>query len=308
MMPAYQIWIWRRRFISGASSPLSDHNSRINPRVKDAFMQHSIQNTTALRSAKNMMNCKRRVIAAVALATSVAVGRAVAAMFIGFLLALCPRPAGAATTIVTVGDGGFFFFPFFTSRSTSAIPSKWTWSVSGHSSTLGHSWSAKRVLADSGVLNTGRHLFAHVSCRGVVSLLSVLRMALCCGMIGSVTVAAATPTPTPTPTTVPVTVGPGGAHAFSPHRRLTSTWATRLSGLGIRTPTVLRRRSDNGERLMVCSIPSSKPTLHIFLHFHDPGTFDYFCIPHRALGMVVTVTVTGGTRTPRRLRPPYTDA
>ena len=34
-----------------------------------------------------------------------------ATLFIGLLLALCPRPAGAATTTVTVGDGGFFFFP-----------------------------------------------------------------------------------------------------------------------------------------------------------------------------------------------------
>ena len=34
-----------------------------------------------------------------------------AILFIGLLLALCPRPADAATTMVTVGDGGFFFFP-----------------------------------------------------------------------------------------------------------------------------------------------------------------------------------------------------
>src|SRR5678816_4300616 len=35
-MPPHQIWIWRRRFISGASSPLSDHSSRIKPRIKES--------------------------------------------------------------------------------------------------------------------------------------------------------------------------------------------------------------------------------------------------------------------------------
>jgi plastocyanin len=29
--------------------------------------------------------------------------------------------------------------------------------------------------------------------------------------------------------------------------------------------------------------------------FEDPGTYDYFCIPHESLGMVGTVTVTGGS-------------
>jgi plastocyanin len=29
--------------------------------------------------------------------------------------------------------------------------------------------------------------------------------------------------------------------------------------------------------------------------FEEPGTYDYFCIPHEDLGMVGTVTVTGGT-------------
>jgi plastocyanin len=31
--------------------------------------------------------------------------------------------------------------------------------------------------------------------------------------------------------------------------------------------------------------------------FEEPGTFDYFCIPHEELGMVGSVTVTGGTAT-----------
>ena len=31
--------------------------------------------------------------------------------------------------------------------------------------------------------------------------------------------------------------------------------------------------------------------------FDEPGTYDYFCIPHEDLGMVGSVTVTGGTAT-----------
>jgi plastocyanin len=32
--------------------------------------------------------------------------------------------------------------------------------------------------------------------------------------------------------------------------------------------------------------------------FEEPGTFDYFCIPHESLGMIGSVTVTGGTASP----------
>src|ERR687894_1040371 len=31
--------------------------------------------------------------------------------------------------------------------------------------------------------------------------------------------------------------------------------------------------------------------------FDEPGTYDYFCIPHEEMGMVGTVTVSGGTAT-----------
>ena len=31
--------------------------------------------------------------------------------------------------------------------------------------------------------------------------------------------------------------------------------------------------------------------------FEEPGTFEYFCIPHESLGMIGSVTVTGGTAT-----------
>jgi plastocyanin len=33
--------------------------------------------------------------------------------------------------------------------------------------------------------------------------------------------------------------------------------------------------------------------------FEEPGTYDYFCIPHEQLGMIGSVTVTGGTATAR---------
>jgi plastocyanin len=32
--------------------------------------------------------------------------------------------------------------------------------------------------------------------------------------------------------------------------------------------------------------------------FEEPGTYDYFCIPHEDLGMIGSVTVTGGTASP----------
>ena len=53
-----------------------------------------------------------------------------AILFIGLLLALCPRPADAATTMVTVGDGGFFFFLSSVTIGVSDTV-KWTLSSSG---------------------------------------------------------------------------------------------------------------------------------------------------------------------------------
>jgi plastocyanin len=157
-------------------------------------MQHSIQNTTVLRSAKN---CRDRVVAAITLATLVAVGRAAATLFIGFLLALCPRPADGATTTVMVGDGGFFFVP---SSVTIGVGDtvQWTWSASGHSSTAGTPDQPSGVW-DSGVLNQGA-TFSHTFPAAGSFPYFCTPHGACCGMIGSVTVSAPTPTPTPTPT------------------------------------------------------------------------------------------------------------
>ena len=81
-----------------------------------------------------------------------------ATLLIGVLLALCPRPAGAATTTVTVGDGGLFFFP----SSVTIDPGdtvKWTWSAGGHSSTSGTPGQPSGFW-NSGILNNGA-TFSH---------------------------------------------------------------------------------------------------------------------------------------------------
>ena len=57
------------------------------------------------------------------------------------------------TTMVTVGDGGFFFFP----SSVTIQPGdtvQWTWSSSGHSSTSGTPGQPSGFW-DSGILNQG---------------------------------------------------------------------------------------------------------------------------------------------------------
>ena len=41
--------------------------------------------------------------------------------------------------------------------------------------------------------------------------------------------------------------------------------------------------------------------------FEEPGTYDYFCIPHEDLGMVGSVTVTGGTASPTATATALTD-
>ena len=78
-MSPYQIWIWRRRFIPGASSTLPDRCSRISPLGEDSVLCNTRSRTQQRFGPRRIwMNCKRRVIAAVALATLVTVGRAAA--------------------------------------------------------------------------------------------------------------------------------------------------------------------------------------------------------------------------------------
>jgi len=119
-----------------------------------------------------------------------------ATLFIGLLLAHCPRPAGAATTTVTVGDGGFFFFPTSVTIDVGDTV-EWTWSASGHSSTSGNPGQPSGFW-DSGILNNGA-TFSHVFPAAGSFPYFCSPHGICCGMIGSVTVTAPTPSPTPTP-------------------------------------------------------------------------------------------------------------
>jgi plastocyanin len=123
-----------------------------------------------------------------------------ATLFIGLLLALCPRPADAATTMVTVGDGGFFFFPSSVTINAGDTV-QWTWSATGHSSTSGTP-GAPSGFWDSGVLNQGA-TFSHTFPAAGSFPYFCTPHGACCGMVGSVTVSAPTPTPTPTPSATP---------------------------------------------------------------------------------------------------------
>ncbi len=117
-----------------------------------------------------------------------------ATLFIGLFLALCPRPADAVSMTVTVGDGGFFFFP----PSVTIDPGDtvtWTWSGSGHSSTSGTPGQPSGFW-DSGVRSQGA-TFSHTFPAAGSFPYFCSPHGACCGMVGSVTVAAATPTPTP---------------------------------------------------------------------------------------------------------------
>jgi plastocyanin len=78
----------------------------------------------------------------------------VAALAIGLLLALCPSVANATTVIVTVGDGGFFFFPSSVMLGVGDTV-QWTWSAGGHTSTSGAPGSPTGFW-DSGFLNQGQ--------------------------------------------------------------------------------------------------------------------------------------------------------
>ena len=108
-----------------------------------------------------------------------------ATLFIGLLLALCPRPAGAATTTVTVGDGGFFFFPSSVTIDAGDTV-EWTWSAGGHSSTSGTPGQPSGFW-DSGILNQGA-TFSHTFPAAGSFPYFCSPHGLCCGMVGSVTV------------------------------------------------------------------------------------------------------------------------
>jgi plastocyanin len=120
-----------------------------------------------------------------------------ATLFIGVILALCPRPADAATTMVTVGDGGFFFFSSSVTINAGDTV-EWTFTSTGHSSTSGTPGQPSGFW-DSGIVNQQGATFSHAFPAAGSFPYFCSPHGACCGMIGSVTVTAPTPAPTPTP-------------------------------------------------------------------------------------------------------------
>lgn len=114
----------------------------------------------------------------------------------------CVLQLGAATVQVTVGDGGTKFSPQSVSIQVGDTV-EWDWKSSGHSSTSGVPGTPDGMW-DSGVQNDG-FIFKHTfSAPGTFSYYCTPH-GLCCGMTGSVSVAA--PTPTPTPPLPPIAKG-----------------------------------------------------------------------------------------------------
>ena len=122
-----------------------------------------------------------------------------ASLFIGLLLALCPRQAGAATTTVMVGADGFSFFPTSVTIDVGDTV-EWTWSAGGHSSTSGTPGNPDGFW-DSGILNQGATFSHTFPAAGSFPYFCTPHAFM--GMVGSVTVSAPTPTPTPSPTPTP---------------------------------------------------------------------------------------------------------
>ena len=105
--------------------------------------------------------------------------------------------ATAATFNVDVAPGGLFFSPSsVTIQAGDTV--MWTWQGSGHSVTAGLP-GHNTGLFDSGVHNSGFTFSFTFPDAGTFDYHCTPHGA-CCGMIGTVTVAAPSPTPTPTPT------------------------------------------------------------------------------------------------------------
>ena len=180
-MPPYQIWIWRRRFIPGAPSPLSDRYSRINPRVKESVYAtlDSEHNSASVREEYDELQASGDCCGCPCHfgcswpGGGDPVYRAPSRVL--------PRPAGAATTIVTVGDGGFFFFPSSVTIDVGDTV-QWTWSASGHSSTSGTPGQPSGFW-DSGILNHGA-TFSHTFPAAGIFPYFCTPHGGCCGMIG----------------------------------------------------------------------------------------------------------------------------
>ena len=102
----------------------------------------------------------------------------------------------AATIQVQVGAGGLTFTPRDVTIQVGDTV-QWNWAANGHSSTSGTP-DHPDGLWDSGILNNGATFTQTFLTAGDFSYYCSPHGS-CCGMIGSVTVAAPTPTPSPTP-------------------------------------------------------------------------------------------------------------
>ena len=208
------------------------------------------------------MNCKHRVIAAVAFATLVAVGR-----------------AAATTFSVDVAPGGEHSFSPMSVSIQQGDTVKWTWKGSGHTVTSGTPGNPSGLF-DSGLHSSGFTFSFTFSDPGTFSYYCIPHGAS--GMTGTVIVA-------PNSTTM-VTVGDGGFFFFPSSVTInpgdTVQWIWNGSGHSSTSGTPGQPSGfwDSG-------ILNSGATFSYT--FPDAGSFPYFCSPHGlCCGMVGSVTVT----------------
>jgi plastocyanin len=119
---------------------------------------------------------------------------------VGVFLCLNNGTAGAATKIVAVAPGGRIFSPAaLTIQPGDTVT--WVWQGNGHSVTSGTPGQPSGLF-DSGVHDTNFTFSFTFPDAGTFPYFCMPH-GLCCGMVGSVTVAGATPSPTPSPTPDP---------------------------------------------------------------------------------------------------------
>ena len=136
-------------------------------------------------------------------------------MGVGIFASLVTQRSGATTFSVDVGLDGLKFSPKNVSIQVGDTV-KWTWRANGHSVTSGT--PGFDGLFDSGVNNSG-HTFSHIFLDSGTFTYFCMPHGACCGMVGSVTVAAAHPphtnsSPTPHPDTGPDRSRPGAERLY----------------------------------------------------------------------------------------------
>jgi plastocyanin len=114
---------------------------------------------------------------------------------VGIFVCLGNGLAQAATISVDVAPGGQLIFSQASVSIQVGDTVTWTWQASGHSVTSGVPGAASGLF-DSGIKSSGS-TFSHTFTDPGTFPYFCLPHGACCGMTGSVTVAAATPTPSP---------------------------------------------------------------------------------------------------------------